>query len=64
MKSIELYGAALDNIGVRREAGEIVAVGTEDEFIDPARAAELIAIGTAVEVKPVEVKPARVGGEK
>ena len=64
MKSIELYGAVLDNIGMRREAGEIVAVGTADNAIHPDRARDIVAIGTAVEVKAGEGKPAKAGADQ
>lgn len=42
MKSIQLYTAALDNGGVRREAGAVLTVGNGKTQIDADRAKALV----------------------
>lgn len=50
MKKIELYTAVADRAGKRREAGEVLSVGTgKGDDIAPDVAAQLVANGSAVE---------------
>lgn len=50
MKSITLNTAAADNSGTRRAAGELLTLGGGRNQIEPARARELVARGSAAEV--------------
>lgn len=49
MKSIQLYTAALDNAGTRREAGDILTIGAGKTQIESKRAAELVESRSAAE---------------
>ena len=51
MKNIQLYTAALDNGGARRDAGVMLSVGNGKTQIDADRAKELTDNGGAVEQK-------------
>ena len=49
MKSIQLHTPALDNAGTRRDAGDVVAVGTGKTQIDAERARALVDNGGATD---------------
>lgn len=51
MKSITLHAAALDNAGVRQEAGKVLTVGKSKNHIDTERAEALVLSGGAVKAK-------------
>lgn len=54
MKAIELYTAAVDNGGTRRDAPKVLTVGKEADQIDAVRAKALVDSGGAVDVSPAE----------
>lgn len=51
MKSIQLHTAVVDNGGTRRDAGDVVAIGSGKTQISAERGAELLSGGMAAEVK-------------
>jgi len=54
MKEIQIYTAAVDNAGVRRESGVLLKVGSDKDAISATRAKAMVDAGTAVEVNAVK----------
>lgn len=52
MKAIFLHTAAADNGGQRHDAGATMSVGKDAREIDAARAAALVAAGSAIDATP------------
>lgn len=52
MKAIQLYTAAVDNGGNRRDAADTLTVGKGDDQIDAARAKDLVDRQQAVDATP------------